>query len=208
MTKISHHPLWGGKEEYYVPKNMEKLVIGTCPPYRLCMGEKDDTDLDFFYGSHDNSFWSVLSFLNQEKNSQEFDNKLYRPRSEEECKDLLEKYHIGLVDVVKSCIHNDGRSTDKDLLHIEFLEELISILKRYPNITIYCTSEYVLTLLGSHYAEHIVYDKKKREGMIKFYGIESSYSFFLLYAPTNWVINRYKKNMDSYFQNYKRMLGK
>ena len=48
--------------EPFIPLNAEKLIIGTIPPIRFCIKEREifDDDVNFYYGSRDNAFWPII----------------------------------------------------------------------------------------------------------------------------------------------------
>lgn len=209
---ISVHPYWGeNNKQYYIPKGSTKLVIGSMPPQRFCINNRYDDDLDFFYGSKDNFFWNIFNYININKNNfiknfKELEN--FRIDNEDKCKDILINNGIGIIDIVSSCIHNNNNkgeplASDEDLLSIKPID-LIEVLKEYINIdVIFCTSEYVKTLLGIYYAESIKYDDdKNKSGEIIFKGIDRGYRFYILYSPTRRVFNTFKSKRDIYMENY------
>ena len=60
--KIEEHPF-----PPFVPTNATKLIIGSIPPQRFCNQKENGIslypdDVNFYYGSRDNSFW-FLKFL-------------------------------------------------------------------------------------------------------------------------------------------------
>lgn len=219
---VSYHPNWGDKEKYYIPKGSTKLIIGSMPPQRLCVdkkgckldsvkSDKNNIDMDFFYGSKDNFFWNILNYININRNKN-FNNfkELENARVENIsiCREILKNNNIGIIDVVASCIHNRNDNgvalaSDNDLLYIKPIE-LTEILKNNKNInTIFCTSDYVKSLLGIYYAEHIKYDDdKNKSGEITFKGIRKPYKFYILYSPTRRVFNIFKDKRDVYMENY------
>jgi G:T/U-mismatch repair DNA glycosylase len=115
----------------YIPENASKLIIGTIPPFRFCVsGEKRlyPRDVDFYYGSRDNGFWSLMSEVTQVKLCYENTKKAVDQR-----KRLLKELNAGITDIVEKCIHKDGKSDDASLEIIE-LKDLNKLLLNYPNI--------------------------------------------------------------------------
>ena len=56
MTEI--HPF-----KPYIPEKTKKLIIGTIPPERFSKNELFKDDVNFYYGSRDNSFWELLKVI-------------------------------------------------------------------------------------------------------------------------------------------------
>ena len=215
-NSISLHPNWGeNNEKYYIPKGATKLVVGTMPPRRLCINKRESGDLDFFYGSRDNYFWKIVSYIDINDNKPVTEkNKIENVKitSEKMCKDILKKYNIGIIDIVLSCIHNindkgDSLASDDDLLDLKPID-LIEVLKNNKNInTIFCTSNFAKNLLGIYYAEHIKYNKKNKCGEIVFKEINKIYKLHILYSPTRRVFNMFKNKRKDYIENYIKLLN-
>ena len=111
-TVRSIHPY-----EPYIPEGSTKLIIGTMPPFRFCTSggrALHDNDVDFYYGSRDNSFWKLLSEVTG--TTLEFVNTT---EAVNQRKQLLQELHIGITDIVGSCIHRNGKSDDASLISIE-----------------------------------------------------------------------------------------
>ena len=111
-TVRSIHPY-----EPYIPEGPTKRIIGTMPPFRFCTSggrTLHDNDVDFYYGSRDNSFWKLLSEVTG--TTLEFVNttEAVNPR-----KQLLQELHIVITDIAISCIHHNGRSDDASLIFFE-----------------------------------------------------------------------------------------
>lgn len=199
MTEVSNHPTRWSKNntKYYVNENTTKLLIGSMPPKRICDCNLKDGDIDFFYGSKDNSLWKIFfEDLNLTK---------YQ-RTKEDCSKFLDDYNIGLFDVVSSCIHNlkndNPSAADENLLSITPipLKDFTSILKDIK--ILYITGEYVLSLLKIFYAEKIEFASKK-EGKIYIKNLDHPIFFKIVYSPTRYVYNLHKKEI---INQYKELL--
>ena len=134
-TRRSKHPY-----EPYIPENAAKLIIGTIPPYRFCIpnGERKSCDVDFYYGSKDNSFWKLISEVTGE-------NLHYENTAEavNERKSLLNRMHIGITDIIESCIHENQKSDDLSLTDIK-QKDLTKLLADHKQIdTLIYTSQFV-----------------------------------------------------------------
>lgn len=116
--------------EPFIPKGATKLIIGTMPPRRFCIpgGKLYENDVLFYYGSKDNNFWNIVSNVFGAQIS--FDNS---KESIDQRKALLEEHGIGITDIVNSCYHVDGHSTD-DKLANETFKDVMSLLKNNPDI--------------------------------------------------------------------------
>ena len=126
MNKKSTHPF-----APEIPEGATKLIIGTMPPYRFCNTDEMlyDDDVNFYYGSRDNYFWELVSDASGKRltyaNTQE---------AIDERKRLLADLHMGMVDMVVSCVHKDGKADDKSLYDIVERDDLKTILHKYPKI--------------------------------------------------------------------------
>ena len=87
-------------------------------------------------------------------------------------KKFAKEYHIGFADVIESCIHNNNSSKDSDLLSIKPNKTLLEILKKYPQVEIFCTSKNTLNLLKIYFVEKIK-AKEKDVYEVKFRGINN-----------------------------------
>lgn len=189
----------------YIPEGATKLLIGTIPPHRFCVHSLDaEKDVDFYYGSKDNYFWSLLSEatgipLQYYKNCTE---------AVQERKDLLAKLGIGITDIIDQCVHKNGRSDDASLEVIE-LKPLRTLLKEYPNInTLYYTSEYVKKLINTcgiaDKSYHNCVDKKSRQYSVFIEGKE--YQVVILYSPSPNALRSISKEnrLTQYKKVFKR----
>ena len=177
MDKIlrSKHPY-----EAYIPPNASKLIIGTIPPYRFCVpdGKLQHGDVNFYYGSKDNSFWKLIAEVTGEKLHYENTEEAVKER-----KSLLDRMHIGITDIVESCIHTDQKSDDASLSEIR-QKDLAQLLSDHAEIdTLIYTSQFVAGLVGKcadktyHY-----WLKPSREGCIYIGG--KLYRVIVLYSPS------------------------
>ena len=212
----SVHPKWGKNGEfYYIPKNATKLIVGTMPPAWLCNKKSKGDYIDFFYGSCDNYFWNIMKFLADTKIKKLSDNDLniYKDikfNNVDDCKKFLDDNNIGIVDIVENCIHNNNSAADNDLLSIKNID-LVEILKENKEIKeIFCTSEFVKTLLGVYYAKNFIKDEYDKHYKVSFSEEATSlnYDLFILYSPTRRIFNRYKNDRKTYLFNYYKLINK
>ncbi|HCC34436.1 MAG TPA: hypothetical protein DEQ02_01890 [Ruminococcaceae bacterium] len=165
--------------EPYVPQNAEKLIIGTIPPYRFCIKPLKlfARDVNFFYGSRDSAFWELLSAAT----GKEFDYENTEAAVNQR-KDLLRELKIGITDVIKSCIHKDGKSDDKSL-EDEEEKKLKKLLSQNSKInTFLYTSGRVKTLMNAFAdkREHAWTVPKKRGTVVI---DDKKYNVTVLYSP-------------------------
>lgn len=118
-----HHPY-----EPFILKNTTKLIVGTLPPPRFSTGELLKGDVDFCYGSRDGQLWPILNIifnlnLKFETTQQAIDQR----------KIFLEKYNIGICDIVESCYREKIDATDLGMQNAK-LRNLIGYLIDNPLI--------------------------------------------------------------------------
>ena len=122
---LSVHPY-----EPFVPQGATRLIIGTIPPYRFCIEPQAlrDGDVDFYYGSRNNAFWRLI----EQATGEVFDYANTQTAIEQR-KVFLAKRGIGITDVIKSCVHQDGKSDDISLREIE-PKPIRQLLAEHPTI--------------------------------------------------------------------------
>ena len=172
---ISKHPF-----EPFIPNESSKLIIGTIPPPRFCTQplELYGEDVNFYYGSRDNSFWKILSKI--------FNCSLEYSNTTEaiiQRKKLLTKLNIGITDIIDSCTHKNSSAADEDLLNIKF-KDLKSLLQKNPNIdTLIYTSEFVKKQVNKYFKTyHSISRENKKIQSIKIGGVK--YNVRILYSPS------------------------
>lgn len=89
-------------------------------------------EFDFFFGGERNLLWKLLGDT--------FGAEL---RTKDAIVKLLTEKKIGVGDVVRSCVRNEGRASDKDLLEIEWNTDLIRDIRKKNIELLYFTSKTV-----------------------------------------------------------------
>lgn len=89
-------------------------------------------EFEFFFGGERNLLWKLLSDT--------FETPL---RKKEDIVKLLRSKKIGVGDVILSCVRNEGRASDKDLLQIEWNTQLIRDIRKMKVEHLYFTSKIV-----------------------------------------------------------------
>ena len=90
-----------------MPKDAEKLIVGTIPPPRFSTGGLFEQDVDFCYGSKYGLLWPILERLFE--SDLDFENTA---RAIEQRKQLLTKNRIGICDMVESCEREREEASD------------------------------------------------------------------------------------------------
>lgn len=190
METISIHPY-----KPHICKGATKLIIGTMPPYRFCTNgikELREKDVDFYYGSDKNCFWELMSKITNQE--------LQRENSKEEIekrKALLDSLKVGIMDVIKSCIHKKQNSSDNLLDNIELNSELIKEkLLEFPSInTLIYTSRFIISKMAdkriSDKGYHNWNPGNKMDGTIYING--KKYQVRILYSPSPNALRRVSK---------------
>ncbi|MBT8269050.1 MAG: uracil-DNA glycosylase family protein [Flavobacteriaceae bacterium] len=112
----------------FIDENTKRLIVGTLPPPRFSMGELEERDVDFCYGSHHNSLWKYIDAI--------YDLKLRYDNSKqaiEERKDFLLKKKIGIYDIVEECSRERIDASDLGMSNV-VLRDLIGALDAYQNV--------------------------------------------------------------------------
>ena len=173
---VSMHPY-----EPYIPHGATKLIIGTIPPYRFCIvpQELHDDDVNFYYGSCDNSFWKLLSGI----------TKIELPlvnteKAIEQRKNILNNLKTGIMDIIKCCEHKNQKSDDGSLKNIAH-KPLNELLLDYPSIkTLIYTSDFVKTQINKIADKnyHNWTNKSERKCTTIING--QQYNVIILYSPS------------------------
>lgn len=194
----SSHPF-----EPFIPVRATRLIIGTIPPARFCnpFPALYDSDVNFYYGSRDNAFWTILSEV--------FKEELFRQNTSEAIEQrekLLEKHGLGITDVISECTHENGSASDEDLKGIVH-KDLRTLLKTHPAVnTLIYTSEFVKKQINAIFNTHHSIDRtNKKKQTIKIDG--KVYQVRILYSPSpNGLRNLGKNGKDKRLSQYKEFL--
>lgn len=175
METTSQHPF-----APFIPEDATQLIIGTIPPFRFCEANpklrKDD--VFFYYGSDENSFWDLIGEAINKKFT-----KTNSDFSINERKEALRSLKMGITDIVKTCIHENGESSDSKLKNIK-KKDIDVLLKANPQIdTLIYTSEFVKKLMNEKFETYhtLTPDQPKLQSVkIK----EKTYKVHILYSPS------------------------
>lgn len=132
---IEVHPF-----EIFLPTKFEYLLLGSFTTNKVGL----DCKYDWYYGSKRNQFWSIIENT--------YNVKLPDIKSK---KNLFEKLHLGIADIIYSCERKDGNSSDSNLINIVYnpkINKLISV----PSLkTLYFSSRYVEKLFKKVYKNNL-----------------------------------------------------
>ncbi len=112
----------------FIPQKATKLIVGTLPPPRFTMGNLNQRDVDFCYGSSNGLLWPILDRI--------FNLSLVYENSEkaiEQRRHFLIQRKIGVCDIVASCQREKIDASDLGMQQV-VLRDLIGILKQHPQI--------------------------------------------------------------------------
>lgn len=84
----------------------------------------------FFFGGEKNLLWRLMG-----------DTFGVELRTKKDIVKLLTREHIGVGDVIRSCVRREGRASDKDLLDIEWNTDLLAEIRTHNIEKLYFTSK-------------------------------------------------------------------
>jgi G:T/U-mismatch repair DNA glycosylase len=123
-----YHP-----HETFIPKGCRAMLIGSFPIAKFSdptrKQEIKGHEIDFFFGGEKNLLWRLIGDT--------FGVKL---KNRKDIVKLLTEKHIGVGDVIRSCVRREGRSSDKDLQDIEWNTELLGLIRKNRIRKLYFTS--------------------------------------------------------------------
>ncbi|WP_281989507.1 uracil-DNA glycosylase family protein [Aquimarina aggregata] len=114
--------------EPFFPVGATKLIVGTLPPPRFTVGELNEKDVDFCYGSSNGLLWPVLDKIFDLHLKYETTNEAANQR-----RGFLTSRGIGVCDIVHSCERSKIDASDLGMQNIK-LRDMIGYLQQYPKI--------------------------------------------------------------------------
>lgn len=112
----------------FIPKQAQKLIVGTLPPPRFTKGELKPGDVDFCYGSKDGQLWTILDRI--------FELDLVFETTEEavqQRKDFLRSHKIGICDMVEYAWRDKIDASDLGMQEAK-LRNMLQTLTENPTI--------------------------------------------------------------------------
>lgn len=188
----------------FIPENATKLIIGTIPPPRFCSPNPKllEGDLNFYYGSRDNSLWEIIG--------KACGNELRVDSTEKSISNIkqhLTKNGIGITDVVESCVHKNNEASDNKLENIVH-KDLRKLLKDNPNVTtLLYTSTFVKKQVNDIFKTYHSIDKTdNRKQQLKIDG--KTYDVVVLYSPSPNALRGLGENgSNRRVEQYKNVFG-
>lgn len=107
----------------YIPVDASIILLGTFPT------DTRNRKFDFFYSSPTNRLWEVLSSL-----AKHTIIHFQGAKAVEERREILQKLNVGLTDMGKTILRQQGSSKDHSLFPLEFMD-ITQILIEHPAIT-------------------------------------------------------------------------
>lgn len=105
----------------HIPHGATALFIGTFPT------EKRNRKHDFFYSSSTNRFWEIMLKVAEPFNDIENEDEVKKRKR------ILENLKLGLTDMGKKVLRQQGSSNDHSLFPLEFMD-IPQILNEHPTI--------------------------------------------------------------------------
>ena len=115
----------------FIPKKATKLIVGTIPPPRFSSGDLYTEDVDFCYGSRFGLLWPILNQIYDLNLDFENSQKAIQQR-----KLFLQKYEIGICDMVHQCKREKIDASDLGMRQIELRNLLDYIIQNKSISTI------------------------------------------------------------------------
>ncbi|PZD77320.1 uracil-DNA glycosylase family protein [Mesonia sp. K7] len=112
----------------FIPKDANKLIVGTLPPPRFTTGDLKPNDVDFCYGSSDGQLWQILGKIFKIDFLHENTEAAILQR-----KNFLEREKIGICDMVEVAYRDKIDASDLGILKPK-LRPMIEILRENPSI--------------------------------------------------------------------------
>lgn len=188
---LQHHPY-----PSFIPPGARTLIIGSVPPGRFCLNDPDTKnelalrsgDFEFYYGSEDNAFWSLLNMASPFGFS-----RAHAADMPGLIKAFLTKQQMGITDVYDAVWRTQAQSAlDADIDEKQSKKrDLKAVLKNHSEIALLLyTSDYVKGVMsrsgfitGKEKLSYHAYDvANRRTGQIDIGG--KMYRFVTLYSPS------------------------
>ncbi len=193
--------------EPFLPKNATKLIIGSIPPQRFWKHKKDSNslhpgDVNFYYGSRDNSFWDLIGSVFSISFEKEDTENAIKQRT-----DFLIEKGIGITDVVNKCSRLNGSAIDKHLQITEH-KKLEQLLTEHPQIdTLIYTSDFIKQQVNKIFKTyHSSSKKSNKEFNLKIKG--KIYKVKILYSPSPYaLVNMGEGGAERRLKQYKEIFS-
>jgi len=159
-------------------KDAKTIIVGNTPPARFSTKELQEGDVDWYYGSRYNAFWSLLE---QSCNSEQ------PLTTKKERQNFFLQNSIGIFDTIEECSRSKGcGASDGDLYNI-VLVDVLALLEqnKHKTLRLFFSSRFVAELFQK--ATKTKFDLRSRE-MQKISLRDKTLEVTILYAPSpSWA---------------------
>lgn len=165
----------------YEPFNIteaQTLIIGNTPPARFTTKELQEGDVDWYYGSRYNAFWSLLE--------QSCTNG-YSLTTKEDRQSFFLKNSIGIFDTIEECSRSKGcGASDGDLYNIVLVDVLELLAQnKHKKLRVFFSGRFVAELFQK--ATKTKFNLQSRE-MQKINLLDKTLELTILYSPSpSWA---------------------
>lgn len=183
----------------YAPFNIQKaktVIVGNTPPVRFATKELQDGDVDWYYGSRFNAFWTLLEKSCRSKKSL---------LSKEAQQSFFLENEIGIFDTIAECSRKKGcGASDGDLYNIVLVDVLALLQENSQQLLrIFFSSRFVAELFQK--ATKIKFDLRSRE-VQKVLFDERVLELTILYSPSpSWARGLSKEMRNDPKKSEKRL---
>lgn len=126
MRHVETHPF-----KAFIPTHASVLILGSFPGREQTQGDLDEEQ--WFYGAKRNQFWRILSAVYKTDLSYKNDKE-----------NLLQKYGIGLTDIILKARRKSDSNLDNNLIIEEYNWKVIESILNTSNLKLICfTSRFV-----------------------------------------------------------------
>lgn len=201
--KSDEHIYCSAKHPYepFNIKNAKTIIVGNTPPARFATKELQEGDVDWYYGSRYNAFWSLL----------ERSCRTGRPlTTKEDRQNFFLQNHIGIFDTIEECSRKKRCGASDGDLHNIVLIDVFALLEqnKHKTLRLFFSGRFVAELFQK--ATKTKFDLRSRE-MQKINLADKTLELTILYSPSpswarglpEWIRKDPKKNeirLDQYSQ--------
>lgn len=125
----------------FIPQHPEYLILGSFPGKDQTGSFADENK--WFYGAPRNQFWKILELV--------YGREL---RTKQQKQELFKNAHIGITDIIRSCIRINGTNLDENLEVKEYNIETIERILKEHHPKVLFTSRFVEKLFRKFFKDY------------------------------------------------------